>query len=73
MIISIIGSGAVGKIYGGLLAQAGHEVHFLVHSEYEALKSAGSYQIRVKDTDQSVTVSPLLLHTTGADLLPPIL
>lgn len=34
--IAIIGAGAVGSYYGGRLAQHGHEVHFLLRSDYEA-------------------------------------
>lgn len=32
---AIIGTGAVGGYYGGRLAQAGNDVHFLLHSDYE--------------------------------------
>ena len=31
----IIGTGAIGGYYGAKLAKAGHEVHFLFHSDYE--------------------------------------
>jgi 2-dehydropantoate 2-reductase len=33
--IAVIGAGAVGGYYGGLLQQAGYDVHFLVHSDYD--------------------------------------
>lgn len=33
--IAIIGTGAVGGYYGGLLQQAGSSVHFLLHSDYD--------------------------------------
>ncbi len=39
--IAIIGSGAVGCYYGGRLAQHGHEVHFLMRSDYEQVKEHG--------------------------------
>ncbi len=32
---AIIGTGAIGGYYGGRLANAGHEVHFLLHSDYD--------------------------------------
>lgn len=35
MIYGIIGTGAIGGFYGGKLANAGKEVHFLLHSDYE--------------------------------------
>lgn len=39
--IAIVGSGAVGCYYGGRLAQHGHEVHFLMRSDYEVVKRDG--------------------------------
>lgn len=38
---AIIGSGAVGGLYGAMLARAGHEVHFLLHSDYEFVRDHG--------------------------------
>lgn len=37
----IIGTGAIGGYYGGMLAKAGKEVHFLFHSDYEFVKAHG--------------------------------
>jgi len=37
----IVGSGAVGGLYGGLLANHGEEVHFLLHSDLEHVRSHG--------------------------------
>ena len=37
----IIGSGAIGGYYGGKLARAGQEVHFLFRSDYEYVKANG--------------------------------
>ncbi|MCV9919926.1 MULTISPECIES: putative 2-dehydropantoate 2-reductase [Pseudomonas] len=39
--IGIIGSGAIGGFYGLMLARAGFEVHFLLRSEYEAVREQG--------------------------------
>lgn len=39
--IAVIGSGAIGSYYGALLARAGHDVRFLLRSDYEAVKSSG--------------------------------
>lgn len=38
---AIIGTGAVGGYYGGRLANAGHDVHFLLHSDYEFVRKNG--------------------------------
>ena len=37
----IIGTGAIGGYYGGKLAKAGQEVHFLLHKDYEYVKANG--------------------------------
>ncbi|WP_222908324.1 putative 2-dehydropantoate 2-reductase [Pseudomonas sp. DNDY-54] len=39
--IGVIGSGAIGGFYGLMLARAGYDVHFLLRSEYEAVKRNG--------------------------------
>ncbi len=39
--IAIIGTGAVGGYYGGLLQQAGADVHFLLNSDYEHVRQHG--------------------------------
>ena len=37
----IIGTGAIGGFYGSKLAKAGHDVHFLSHSDYQFVKERG--------------------------------
>ena len=49
-IIAIIGTGAVGAYYGGRLAQHGHNVHFLLRGDYQAVKQNG-WNIRSCDGD----------------------
>lgn len=39
--IGVIGTGAIGGFYGLMLARAGYDVHFLLRSEYEAVKRNG--------------------------------
>jgi len=39
--LAIIGTGAVGGYYGGLLQRAGADVHFLLHSDYEHVRKNG--------------------------------
>lgn len=41
--IGIVGSGAIGGFYGGILADAGHDVHFLLRSEYQKVAADGLY------------------------------
>ncbi len=38
---SVIGMGAIGGYYGGCLAKAGREVHFLSHSDYQQVLANG--------------------------------
>jgi 2-dehydropantoate 2-reductase len=38
---AIIGTGAIGGYYGGMLAKAGNEVHFLLRSDYLSVKEKG--------------------------------
>lgn len=37
----IVGTGALGGFYGGMLARAGHDVHFLLNSDYEHVQRNG--------------------------------
>jgi len=39
--IAVVGTGAVGGYYGARLAQHGHDVHFLLRSDYETVKRRG--------------------------------
>ena len=41
MKIGVVGTGAVGGFYGGMLAKAGEDVHFLLNSDYEYVKTNG--------------------------------
>lgn len=45
MKIAIVGAGAVGAFHGAKLAQAGHDVHFLLRSDYAIVRERG-YEIR---------------------------
>src|SRR5690606_33167818 len=39
--VAVIGAGAVGCYYGARLAEAGHEVHFVLRREYDAVAAHG--------------------------------
>jgi 2-dehydropantoate 2-reductase len=41
MKIAVVGPGALGSYYGAKLCRAGHEVHFLLRSDYEAVRQHG--------------------------------
>ncbi len=38
---AIIGTGALGGLYGAMLARAGHQVHFLLHSDFDHVSKQG--------------------------------
>ena len=38
---AVIGTGALGGFYGGMLAHAGNDVHFLFHSDYDFVRENG--------------------------------
>ncbi len=54
--IAVIGAGAVGGYYGGRLALAGHDVRFLVRSEYAAWRERG---LRVFSKDGDFWLRPV--------------
>lgn len=68
MVISIIGSGALGKLYGGLLSLSGHDVHFLVRSEYVHLKAQQFYELNFKETEEKINIEKLNLYQDPAHL-----
>ena len=41
MKIGVVGCGALGSYYGGLLCKAGHETHFLLRSDYDTVRKQG--------------------------------
>ncbi len=53
MKVAVVGCGAVGSFYGAKLARAGHEVHFLLRSDYEVVRRQGVL-IRSPDGDFQV-------------------
>ena len=61
----IIGSGAIGGFYGGKLAKAGQEVHFLFRSDYEYVKDNG---LQVDSCDGSFHISPINAYNATTDM-----
>ncbi len=62
---AIIGTGAIGGYYGGLLAKAGQEVHFLLHSDYEQVKAHG---LRIDSCDGNYRLSSVRAYRDTADM-----
>jgi len=84
--IGIIGSGALGAFYGARLARAGHDVHFLMRSDYEAVRDNGLFvksfegdfhlKANVYNSPEALGVCDLLiigLKTTANGALPQLL
>lgn len=84
--IGIIGAGALGAFYGARLARAGHEVRFLMRSDYEAVRDNGLFvksfegdfhlKADVYDSPGAMGVCDLLiigLKTTANNALPALL
>ena len=64
---AIIGTGAIGGYYGGRLQQAGGDVHFLLHSDYEQVKQQG---LRVESVDGDFELTDVNAYQNPADMPP---
>jgi len=62
---AVIGTGALGGYYGGRLANAGHDVHFLFHSDFDFVKEHG---LKVDSVAGSFTVNPLNAYHKTSDM-----
>lgn len=65
LIYAVIGTGAIGGYYGGKLANAGQEVHFLFHSDYEYVKQHG---LKVDSIDGDFHLSSVHVYNNTADM-----
>ena len=61
----IIGTGAIGGYYGGRLAQAGFDVHFLFHSDYDYVVQNG---LQVDSCDGSFSLPHVNAYHHAADM-----
>ena len=86
MKIAIVGPGALGSFYGAKLTRAGQEVHFLLRSDYDAVKrrgvfihsTEGDFNVRPKCARSPDEIGPcnlvlIALKTTANDQLPKLL
>jgi 2-dehydropantoate 2-reductase len=55
MKIAVVGCGALGSYYGAKLCKDGHEVHFLLRSDYETVLREG---VQIKSVDGDFHVRP---------------
>lgn len=62
MVYSVIGTGAIGGYYGGRLANAGNEVHFLLHRDYEHVVRNG---LQVDSVSGSFHLDDVLAHKSS--------
>lgn len=65
--IAILGAGALGLYYGGRLALAGSEVHFVVRGDYATIKSSG---IVLREGTEVTRVFPAHVHTAPESIGP---
>jgi len=61
----VIGAGAVGSYYGGRLAEAGHDVRFLVRRDYHAIRASG---LNVTSPDGDFRLSQPFVTTDSAEI-----
>jgi len=62
---AIIGTGAVGGFYGGKLANAGKDVHFLLHSDYKYVKKNG---LQIDSCDGSFHIAAPNVYNNTLDM-----
>ncbi|MBO7660657.1 MAG: 2-dehydropantoate 2-reductase [Bacteroidaceae bacterium] len=61
----VIGTGAIGGFYGGKLAKSGQEVHFLLHRDYDYVKSNG---LQIDSCDGSFHLDAVNAYHRTADM-----
>ena len=62
---AVVGSGAIGGYYGGKLAHAGQEVHFLLHSDYAQALQQG---LRVDSVDGNFCLQKPNIYRSTEDM-----
>lgn len=65
---AVVGAGAVGCYYGGRLAQHGHDVHWLLRSDYDHVRQHGM-EIQSKDGDFILSPTALNLYHQPQEML----
>ena len=62
---AVIGTGAIGGYYGAILARAGNEVHFLLHSDYTNVVAHG---LQVMSCDGDFVLPRVHAHQSTATM-----
>ncbi|MDR2950396.1 MAG: putative 2-dehydropantoate 2-reductase [Prevotella sp.] len=62
---AVIGTGAIGGYYGGKLARAGKDVHFLFHSDYEYVKRHG---LKIDSVNGDFSLSSVNAYNNTIDM-----
>jgi 2-dehydropantoate 2-reductase len=65
--IAIVGAGAIGLYYGGKLAQFGRDVHFLLRSDYEAVRKRG---LRIRSKTENIHVAKVNVSRSTDEIGP---
>lgn len=65
--IGVVGAGAVGSYYGGMLANAGHDVRFLLRSDLDVVRDRG---LRIRTGGREVLVRKLRAHASAEEIGP---
>jgi 2-dehydropantoate 2-reductase len=63
--IAVVGAGAVGCYYGARLAEAGHEVHFLLRSAYDAVAANG---LHIESVDGDIDLDAPSIARTSEEI-----
>ena len=66
----MVGTGAIGGFYGGLLARSGQEVHFLFRSDYEVALKQGLQVTLQEEPHDTFKVKPLLAYCDAKEMGP---
>jgi len=65
--IAVVGSGAIGLYYGGKLAQAGLDVHFLVRGDLTEIRQNG---LTVRGQDENFRVAKINCYNSTEEMGP---
>jgi 2-dehydropantoate 2-reductase len=65
--IAVVGAGAVGCYYGGMLARSGRDVHFLMRADLDAVRTRG---LRIDTRGETLTLPHVHAHASTREIGP---